>query len=106
MVVVTPKVGEIEDLELWVWAYCWSHFEEWHAEFVFDSKDGEYYRKYEKESLYEVGPYNGFDATFDGICPDKKDGYNCIECKWEPERLEYGDLQNKSYDKEAKTCSY
>ena len=56
--------------------------------------------------MYEVGPYNGFDATFDGICPDKKDGYNCIECKWETERLEYGDLQNKSYDKEAKTCSY
>ena len=106
MVVVTPEVGEIEDLELRVGADGRGHFEERHTEFVFDGKDGEYNCKNKEKGLYEVGPYNRFDATFDGICPYEEYGYDGIEGKWESERFEYGNLQYKSYDEEAKTCTY
>ena len=73
MVVVAPKIREVEDLELRVGTDGGGHFAERHTEFVFDSKNGEYDSEDEEESLYEVGPNNRFNTTFDGISPDEKD---------------------------------
>ena len=72
MGVVAPKIREVEHLELRVGADGSGHFAERHTEFVFDGKNSEYDCKDEKESLYEVGPNNRFNTTFDGISPDEK----------------------------------
>ena len=98
MVVVAPKIREVEDLELRVGTDGSGHFAERHTEFVFDGKNSEYDRKADEESLYEVGPNDRFNTTFDGISPDEKDGYDGIEGEWESERLEYGDLEYEGND--------
>ena len=92
VVVVAPKIREIEDLELRVGADGRGHFEERHTEFVFNSKYGEYHGKDEEESLNHIGPYDRFDATFDSVSPDEKYGDYGIECERKTERREDGDL--------------